>query len=133
MIVTIENKKQVLRVLILIMLLGALCCYFVTMGCRRHEPSDATKKILGVSNAKIRELGYDLRNMTTEYDTDNKQWKKYTESLSDGDMDSTMALLHERDFQGVYYAPKGKSTLGGDVWVFVDRDTNEVITVLRFK
>jgi hypothetical protein len=133
MIVTIENKEQVLRVLILIMLLGTLCCYLVTMGCRRHEPSDTKKKILSVSNAKIREMGYDLRNMTHQYDDGNRRWKKYIESLSGSDMDSTMAILQERDFQGIYYAPKGKSTFGGDVWVFVDRDTNEVITVLRFK
>ena len=100
-------------------------------GCHRQEPSEVTKEILAISNRKVIELGYDLKNLTPQYDLGNGKWKEYAQSQSPGAIDSTIALLAKHDFQGVYYAPKGKMTLGGDVWVFIDRNTKEVITTLR--
>ncbi len=98
------------------------------------------KEIMATANSEVQALGYDRKNMTTEYDIGNRKWEDYAQSESagnlgstDGELESIMKLLKKYNFQVVYYAPKRKLTLGGDVWVFIDTDTKEVITTIRGK
>lgn len=89
-----------------------------------------------IKNAADREavgLGYKIEDMTASFDDANTQWKKYS-ALTQRENEST---LKGKDFVAVHYALKESTlapkTLGGDLWVFVDRPTGVIITILRGK
>jgi hypothetical protein len=87
-----------------------------------------------VADQEAVKLGYDINNMGVELDVANSQWKKY--SAMQRGLPENISKISGKDFIAVYYFPipsPDKVMLGGDLWVFLNRGSGEVITVLRGK
>lgn len=109
------------------------------------------KDILRAATAKANELGYDLEDMDIVYDEQNRKIKEhllhervyvYNEEADKWDPEESSTpekeypALKGKNYQAVYFGPKfdpEKIQLGGDLWVFVDGDTGEVISFIRGK
>ena len=103
------------------------------------------QKIIEIAEAKASELGYKLYAMKVIYDERNEMMKKHfgRDELSEYNKqtkswgfvkghtpEEDRPKLKGRDYQGVFFGPL-QWTRGGDVWVFIDRNTGEVIDVSR--
>lgn len=113
---------------------------FVTvmlMTCLYLLPSYALKKELGkyeiVESASkaLTQNGFYLAGVEIIYDKDNKRWRERVNMMADI-INSPNFKLFERGFmkkyQAVLYNFKEPD---GEVWVFVDRDTGEVLEIYR--
>jgi len=78
------------------------------------QRSLSKEQIIEIAKSKAEELGFNLKEMTVFYDEDNQKLEEYP-------------LLSGRDYQAVYFTPK-ELMLGGDLWIFIDKNTGEVIT-----
>jgi len=98
-------------------------------------------KIIEIAKAKALAWKFNLDTMTITYDDGNMKLKKFLmrEGISQHNKQTDKWIpvegttperwrpkLKNRDFQTVYFAPK-QQMKGGDFWVFVDRNTGEVI------
>lgn len=95
----------------------------------RNKTMFSLGQVKKVADQEAGRLGYDIQNMDVQMDKENSQWKKYSTIIPHPDLEPK---LKGRDFIAVYYSSKTQ-TLGGDLWVFVDRKIGKVITVLRGK
>ncbi|MFA5272208.1 MAG: hypothetical protein WC412_07745 [Candidatus Omnitrophota bacterium] len=99
------------------------------------------EQIVNTAIGKAKGLGYKTEDMNILYDEDNKEIKEHlkrsgvstynekTQKL-EKDLPTTPEQeypeLKDRDYQSVYFGPK-ESIKGGDLWVFIDKSTGEVI------
>lgn len=82
--------------------------------------------ILAIADGEASRLGYDVEKMSVSFNTYNSKWRDH---LARAEKD--FVPLKDRDYWAVYYAPLKKRTRGADLWIFIDRETDEIITVLR--
>jgi len=97
------------------------------------------EQIIEIANAAARDYGWDPGSCTVVFDEGNSAWKS---KLSDIQSALASIPLPERetvglppmpwleghDYQVVQYVRRAFGT-GADLWVFVDRDTGEVLKV----
>lgn len=103
------------------------------------------EQITQIAIGKAQELGYKTEDMNIIYDEGNQKIKEhlkrsgvstYNEETKTWEKDSPTTPeqeypeLKDKDYQSVYFGPK-EMVLGGDVWVFIDRNTGEVIKYIR--
>jgi len=99
------------------------------------------EQIIRIAISKAAELGYKTEEMNIVYDEGNKSIKehlryarvsKYNEKTKELDKvlpttpEKEYPELNGKDYQSVYLCPK-VAMPGGDLWVFIDRNTGEVI------
>jgi hypothetical protein len=92
------------------------------------------QQIIGIANAKAKSEGIPLKESNIYYDVGNKDWRVRLASLRKDSPDyvkerDNFNELKGHNYQTVIYTPKNVSTLGGVLYVFVDRSTGEVITI----
>ena len=105
------------------------------------------EKIIEIAKSKAAELGYSLDSMEVTYDEGNEMLKKHLRQAGVSEYNretkdwkpvegTTPEQAHpevkNRNYQAVYFGPK-KMQLGGDLWVYVDRETGEVINAIGGK
>ena len=87
--------------------------------------------ILKIANREAEQLGYDLSRMSVAFDEDNSQWQEYQTAHARATQTQEISeQLNGRVYQAVYYSPE-KIQLGGDLWVFIDADTGDVIGTIQ--
>ncbi len=139
------NKKY--WVLILLIVVGAIEC--TSLKPRGGSMSMTKEDILRVATQEAKKLGFSIDEMMalnpesleeqqayyqSIYSKNNilpefflKDWRKRIEALPQiGDQ------LKGRNYVAVYFGPK-RAMLGGDLTVFIDKKTGEVITYLKGK
>ena len=99
------------------------------------------EEIIKIAISKAKQLGYKTEDMNIIYDDDNKKIKEhlkrggvstYNEDTKtwEKDLPTTPEQeypgLKDKDYQSVYFGPKTIAK-GGDLWVFIDKNTGEVI------
>ncbi len=88
--------------------------------------------ILAVADKEAKRLGYEIDKMSVSFDTYNSGWRDYLASARNFvPLPEVQEALKDREYWAVYYAPLKRGMLGGDLWVFKDRATAEIITVVR--
>ena len=87
--------------------------------------------VLAAADAEAQRLGYDIERMSVSFDYYNSLWTDHYKAVADTPH-SNLRALEGRDFFAVYYGPL-KKQLGGDLWVFVERLTGEIITTIQGK
>lgn len=100
-------------------------------GC---EQSTLTKQQIidiATKKAKAEEVSLDIREIY--YDLGNKAWARKLAEIKKNSPDYAKSrnyfkILDAYDYQAVLFALK-PLILGGDLWVFVDKKTGEVITI----
>ncbi|MCZ6623713.1 MAG: hypothetical protein O7B35_05705 [Deltaproteobacteria bacterium] len=115
------------------LLIFLLASIFTTFSLHA-DPSEMTwtrSRILSISDQEASRLKYDVDTMSVSFNIHNSQWNRYLKSLEGiGGLPDVEDKLKGRDFWAVYYGPL-KRQFGGDLWVFVDRDSTDIITVIR--
>ena len=113
---------------------------FCACGCKEEANSNVSnnntltkKQIMEIANKEAASRGFKLNFWTKVlYDINNEQWKEcyvfFKEQLESNETDP-YTILEKTDYQAVHYYPRIVSP-GGGLWVFVDRKTGEIITVL---
>lgn len=81
---------------------------------------------LTMAKKKAEELGYKLEEALVYYDWGNKKWNKYETVFK-----KIPSLLKNKNYQAIYFCSKAINVLRGDLWVFIDKDSCEVITYIR--
>jgi hypothetical protein len=115
-----------------------------SMGCCRNTLSDgetvqtvALQKAIELGRDELRRSGYmnSIEQLDVQADDNNSFWKDFIRnqpSIMENDQIKNMKL-DERAFWAIYFSPKrkrGTINVGGDAFVFIDRDTEKVIGVL---
>ena len=108
--------------------------------------------ILAIADKEAQGLGYDIERMGVSFDLYNSEWNAYWKTVNEGvqvlepgenkfrplseqerqqTTDQLMEGLSDRNYWTVYYSPLAEDVRDGDLWVFIDCDTGEVVKVLR--
>ena len=104
---------------------------------RQINLTQEQKEILEVAHKKARELGYEPDKVNFFYDVNNKAWNDtYGLAINNKEIslqNDEYKKLVGRNFQAVHYSSSKKYSLGGDIFVLIDKKTKEVIIVQRGK
>ncbi len=109
----------------------------ILLNCLYLLPSYALRKeltkyeIVEAASKALVEDGFDLSDVEVIYDQNNKRWREKVNLMTDL-INSPNFKLFERGFmknyRAILYNFKNPS---GEVWVFVDKDTGEVLEIYR--
>lgn len=91
------------------------------------------EEVIEIANKEAIRLGYDINMMEIKVTKHTTPWNTYLKK----DNNSEYALVRKeklinKEYWAVYYAPKNMQ-LGGDICIFIDSSTGEVLTSLRGK
>ena len=88
-------------------------------------------ELLAIADQVATKLGYEVERMGVFLDFNNAHWHAFLQSQkASGGLPDLEVKLHERECVAVYYVP-AKMQPGGDLWVFIDIKTGDVIDTLR--
>lgn len=108
---------------------------FIAAGCHRTDTESSTitnKDMIEIANQALTKIGASLDVMQVEIDTNNEKWVDalfYLKTRNPG-LAKKYDILKGRDYQAIHYIPDLNKVLGmGEIFVFIDRKTHEVITI----
>jgi hypothetical protein len=109
----------------------------LSFGCANVEDRSKAKpmskaEIMRIANKTAADMGYNLRKMKASMDEENTNWNWYISKLPSprsAEFVNIESRLKGRKYWAVYYEPKPLQC-GGDLFIFVDSQTGEVITTL---
>ncbi|MFA5164181.1 MAG: hypothetical protein WC481_01265 [Candidatus Omnitrophota bacterium] len=86
------------------------------------------KEILVFANKEAARLGYDIESMDVYLDRYNAEWNKLI-SNNPSYLDCNPGLRDKlrSGYWAVYYSPKRSFRKGGDLWIFINPNTGEII------
>lgn len=110
----------------------------ITIQAHEHEMNVSRDKALEIANSEAKKIGYDITIMniiTTKYNT---PWNKYLPKDSNDEYHAgKMSKLKNREYWAIYYYPDRKKVglgyKGGDFCIFIDTNSGEIITDIRWK
>ena len=97
-----------------------------------EEEPEAKIALLEIAAKTAIKLGYEIDDREIRIDENKRLWNDYV-SLQPSFWDSHpfyKEKLEKRDYLPIYFGSEFNQ-LGGDLWVFIDRKTGEIITYLR--
>ncbi|MBI4365324.1 MAG: hypothetical protein HY543_00740 [Deltaproteobacteria bacterium] len=85
------------------------------------------------ANTKAIQLGYDVSTMTVSADENNAKWRQFTGRVNlRAHLPDISKQITGKEYFAVYYRPKIEQ-LGGDLWIFINRNNGEVLGIWRGK
>lgn len=130
-------KKNVYTIIIEIFVLLLL---FKISGCEEDTNSRGSnmsmltkKKIIEIANKEAVSHGFKINIWTRVfYDVNNKEWKEHYKYIKQEDPNfaAPFAILENVDYQTVQYSSRIPQP-GGILWIFIDKKTGKIITVLE--
>ncbi len=116
------------KVLIAVFILAGifLCQYTI---CLAQEVSK--EKIIDIATTTVKDSGIELKEVDIIYDQDGQIWNQKVGYLAGEDKSPNHGILRKgflKNYRIVYFDFKAPIK---DVWVFIDKDTGEVLTVYR--
>lgn len=116
---------------IYVIVIGAIGLFGCGQDNKERKGLLTQEEIIQIANKKRISEGTSIGKSNVYYDIGNKKWEKRLSSLkkTSPEYARRFHVLEGRDYQAVYYSYK-KIAPGGILWVFVDRLTGEVITIL---
>ena len=117
------TKKWILFFIATIFLVG---CQTV----KYAETSSMDNQYYEIAKKKIEEFGLDIEELTCQDIT--KDWQAFFKKGGKNDLYSELSIkLANKDFVAINCGPKDINVLGGTISIFIDRETDEIIDVLR--
>ncbi len=116
-------KKLILFFIVTIFLVG---CQTV----KYAETSSMDNQYYEIAKKKIEEFGLDVEELTCQDKT--KDWNAFLKKGGKNDLYPELSIkLANKDFVAINCGPKDIDVLGGTISIFIDRETDEIIDVLR--
>ena len=106
-----------------------LVCFYC-MGCfstARKENEKMNFQYFDVAEEVVKKLGYSPKQM--DRSDESMKWKGAI--YKNSEFKKLSKKLINKDFIVIYYHPKDRNVLGGDVSVFIDRNSGAVLDILR--
>jgi len=121
--------------------MGMLLVLAVPLGCAKYDSRMATferDEAINIAGMELKKYGYRIYDMDVEADAGNRTWEEYLQSTPDftRQYGQELAKLEGRHYWAIYFSPRPKpDTLqgGGDAFVFVERESLSVLSVIRLK
>lgn len=112
--------------------------FFTAAKIYGNDTSITKDNATSIASKKAIELGYDIKSMNLEVSLNNTPWNKCLPQYSgEPALDKMREKLANKEYWFVYYSPKtqGKDEkiFGGDLCIFIDSKTGEIITHIRGK
>jgi hypothetical protein len=109
--------------------------FYLKEGETMGQPAKISKEqAIVIANDEVKKLEYEIANMGVKATIHNEPWNPYLPK------DSTSQYIKERkdklsgkQYWAVYYSPKDPLRIGGDVCIFIDSQTGDVVTSYRGK
>lgn len=129
-----SHKKLVLSIIILLSI-GSMAFTFTRKELSKED-------IINIAVKRAIELGFSKEETTVFYDEGNKRLKENAKNIGVSTYNEKTGIwekdpqttpekrypyLVDRNYQAIYFVPK-KMQLGGDLWVFIDKNSGEVIS-----
>ena len=111
----------------LLLVFGSLACGVVAA----EGELSSRSAILAAADAEVERLGFDPDTMSVAFDAGNRRWAENANSF--WGLSQWRAVhedLKDRDYLALYYAPLATAR-GGELWIFLDRQTLKAITVFQ--
>lgn len=129
-------KKISFTVICMFIIMSAFALLLTACASSENEGANmdiAKEKALQISNREAEKLGYNLSEMTVNVDDKNSLWEEYIKSGPILEYDDALKnTLKNKEYWAIYYRPK-RLQKGGDLFVFIDKYTGEVLTSIRGK
>lgn len=88
-------------------------------------------ELLTIADKEATHLGYDVEHMSVSFDKYSSQWRNHLKSSEkEKEREEDLKDLEHRECWVIYYAPLEELTLGGNLFIFIDRETGEVIKTI---
>ncbi len=91
-------------------------------------------EILEVTDKEAQRLSYFIDEMSVSFDADNSVWQRHMKAYARLSgmtaIETKLRQLNAQDYWAVYYGPLGEQR-GGDLWVFVDRQTGDILGTIQ--
>lgn len=98
------------------------------------------EEAIKIANKEAEKLNYNVSEMNIKIDENNTVWKKYSSSINFSigstfldDNQEIKTKLKNKSFWAIYYMPKNINQFGGDLWIFINKDTGKIILFLKGK
>ena len=122
-----DINKRFLIIIVLFFLLIAEGCVHIS---KENKKMLALDKAVIISGEKAKELGYDLVSLEIIADEQNLIWNQHRKDAPEG-FYSLDRELRDKQYWAIYYRPKEINQVGGDLFVFIDKEAGTVIGYLR--
>lgn len=119
------NKRFLIAIILFLVLIAEGCVHIL----REDKKVLTLDKAIITSGKKVEELGYNLDDLEVIANEQNLIWCQHRKNVS-VDFGRLDKKLESRKYWAIYYRPK-KSQFGGDLFIFIDKNTGEIIDYLR--
>ena len=112
--------------------------YLITCftGCKKNEQAldnldKEAQAYVKIASDKYVSEGNNLEAANVYYDKDNIEWTKKWSSIKQESPDYAKRLdvLENSKFQAIKFSRKGNNVAGGLLWVFIDKEDKNIITI----
>lgn len=97
---------------------------------KQNKAKATLDKAIVIAKNVASELGYIIDELEVVADSQNSLWKKYKIDILAGNMD-LKNKLGNKEYWVIYLRPKDTNVVGGNIFVFVDKNNGKVIGYLR--
>lgn len=109
--------------------------FLFTIGCRKEKTALEIEQDIYITVTKefLKSMNVPIDKGDIVFDENNSKFNQFL-----GTDDPSFSVLRNKKFQSVVYLPKSNPftreiTFGGDIWVFIDKETKTVLHVFRGK
>lgn len=95
-----------------------------------QEVNQMESKYFEIAQKKIKELGVDVNDLQCR--DKSSEWKSFLQKRGDKEeLNNLYQRLNGTDFVAICCDPKDLNVMGGNINIFIDRNTDQIIDVLR--
>ena len=117
-------------ILITLLLVFPVVCFgqdAETQATPKYEEELSKEQIIEIATKEAEKEGLNLEWRTIIYDEGNKLWEEKVKTINK-EMAPRYEFLKEENYQAVLFALK-EGLIGGDIWIFIDKVSGEVLTL----
>jgi hypothetical protein len=117
----------------LVFLVSSLCSLVLAQEIKAKEVSKEEIIAIATQAVKDKEANVKLEEVQIIYDQDNKLWQEHIGKMTELDKSPNFGLFKKgflKNYKTIYFDFKDPLP---DIWVFIDKDTGEVLEVYRLQ
>lgn len=125
--------KYSMLLLILLLIVSNTGCIGLTNKVEKMHISK--EEAIEIANKELLKQDFDVTQKNVSADKENTAWNRHflsDETAIENNL-HIVESLKDKNYWAIYYQPKERRFLGGEAWVFVDKNTGEIILLFYAK